>query len=50
MVVCHMSQKVQDIILISIDIILDNWLTLLGILSVYEILVLRKIMVVGDMA
>ena len=40
----------QNIVLYSIDINLDNWLTLLGLLSVYEILDLRKIMVVGDMA
>ena len=36
----------QNIILISID----NWLTLFGLLSIYEILDLRKIMVVGEMA
>ena len=40
----------QNIILISIDINLDNRLTLFGLLSVYEILDLRKIMVVRDMA
>ena len=40
----------QNIVLFSIDINLDNWLTLLGLLGVYEILDLRKIMVVGDMA
>ena len=40
----------QNIILISIDINLDNWLTLFELLSVYEILDSRKIMVVRDMA
>ena len=40
----------QNIIPISIDISLDNWLTLFGLHSDYEILDLRKIMVVGDMA
>ena len=40
----------QNIILFSIDISLYNLLTLLGLLSVYEILDLRNIMVVGDMA
>ena len=39
-----------NIILLSIDISLDNLLTLLGLLSVYKILDLRNIMVVGDMA
>ena len=37
------------IILISIDTSLDNWLPLFGLLSVYEILYLRKRMVVGHM-
>ena len=50
MIVCHMSYKVQNIILVSIDISLDNSFTLFGLLSVYEILDLRKKMVVGDMA
>ena len=50
MIVCHMREKVQNIVLFSIDITLDNWLTLLGLLGVYEILDLRKIMVVEDMA
>ena len=36
----------QNIILIN----LDNWLTLFRLLSIYEILDLRKIMVVGEMA
>ena len=40
----------QNIVLFSIDISLDNLLTLLGFLGVYEILYLRKIMVVGDLA
>ena len=39
-----------NIILFSIDISLNNLLTLLGLHSVYEILDLRNIMVVGDMA
>ena len=33
----------KNIVLCSIDISLDNWLTLLGLLSVYEILDSGKI-------
>ena len=40
----------KNIILISIDSSLDNFLTLLGLLSACEILDLRKIMIVVDMA
>ena len=40
----------QNIVLFSIDIILDNRLTLLGLLRVYEILDLRKILVLGNIA
>ena len=40
----------QNIILISIDISLDNWSTLFGVISVYEFMALRKIVVMGDMA
>ena len=50
MIVFHMSLKVQNIILISIESSLDNFLTLLGLLSACEILDLRKIMNVEDMA
>ena len=50
MIVCHMSERGQNIILITIDIGLDNWLTFLSFVTVNEIINLRKIMVVGDMA
>ena len=40
----------QNNVLFSIDISLDKWLTLLRLLSVYEILDLRKIMILGDIA
>ena len=50
MIVCHMSLKVQNIILFSTDISLANLLTLFRLHNVCEILDLRKMMVVGDMA
>ena len=40
----------QNIILFGIDISLDNSLTSLGLLSVYQILDLKNIMIMGDMA
>ena len=37
-------------LVLTFDISLDKWLTLLRLLSVYEILDLRKIMILGDIA